>query len=166
MPGIPGMPGGGGGRAPPGYAMGLPAIMGGGTPAGRERPIPRPAGAPRPGPGASCVLRIYQGGRVSEGDNKRRRKDILTALPCCAVLSCGGGAITLRLTTVSPRRMMRPNVRFCSGSGTLTASSSSSSAPAPSALDFAFLLLRFRRRNSSAAEEGEEGVLVLLVAIS
>jgi len=114
------MPGGG---IPPGYAIGRAAIEGGGMPAGGippAKPIPRPAGMPRPGPGASCVAEL---------------------------LSSGGGPSTLMLTIVSPRRMIKPSVRFCCGSGAFTLSSSSSSASFSAPL-FPFFPARLNARNS------------------
>lgn len=79
-----------------------------------------------------------------------KAQHILTPGPA-ATFSAGGGPSTLKLTMPSPRRMMRPSVRFCSGSGTGTSSlSAASSAAAAAALRF-LPPLRFSLRNSSAA---------------
>lgn len=132
--GAPGILGGapiGGGGLP--YGIGLPAIMGGAAPGGAARPIPRPAGIPRPGPACNCV--------------------------CGPVRSAGGGPSTLRLTILSPRSMIKPRFLFCSGAGASISSSSSSSLSSPFSnlafweVAFRFFDLFFNLRNSSAAEQ-------------
>lgn len=130
--GIPGIPGGGG-RA---YGIGR-AIMGGAAPAigGTARPIPRPIGAPLPGPG--CIT-------------------------ACLRSSAGGGASIAMLTMFSPLRMSKPSVLFCSWTASAlpdapmsSSSSSSSTAALPLAAAvaraFAFLDLIFRYSCESAS---------------
>ena len=133
---------GGGGAKPGGGPTGMPG--GGGIPIGGRpisgampRPAPRPVGTPWPGPGAMGA----------------------------SCFGSGGGASTLKLMIVSPRRITSPNVRFCSCTGAGTSSSSSSSSTWPSAVSpcatFCFLfglfacffVLGFIRRNSSAARQ-------------
>jgi len=84
------MPGGNPGGRKPG---GGPCMLGGPKPnppggAGGIIPMPRPAGMPRPGPTGKA--------------------DFLSSS------TTGGGPSTLRLTTVSPRKITRPSVRFIS----------------------------------------------------
>lgn len=95
MPGgAPGKPGGrkpGGGPGMPGGAKGMGGRCREGAPIGGIMPIPRPAGMPLPGPAGSEFF--------------------LSSSPA------GGGPSTLKLTTVSPRRITRPSVLFISCTG-------------------------------------------------
>lgn len=84
---------------------------------GGTTPIPRPAGMPRPPPGT----------RVG-------------ALSSCTT---GGGPSTLRLTMVSPLKMIRPNVRF------ISSSSESSGTPFAVAAAVPFFFFCLTNRNSS-----------------
>jgi len=95
------MPGGNPGGLNPAGAPGMPGGakgMGGrataGIPIGGIMPIPRPAGIPRPGPTGNVLF--------------------------LSSSTVGGGPSTLRLTTVSPRRMTSPRVRFISCSGAVS----------------------------------------------
>lgn len=86
------MPGGAPGKpGMPGGANGIGGRCREGGPIGGIMPIPRPAGIPLPGPTGSV--------------------DFLSSSPA------GGGPSTLRLTTVSPRRITRPSVLFISCTG-------------------------------------------------
>lgn len=137
--GIPGgMPGGrnpGGGPGMPGgpYGMGRPAnakprrniwsvfciAVAGSTKVhapGGIIPIPRPAGMPRPGPGRSC--------KQTRGQSCNHQINLGKPLTAFFLSSSttGGGPSTLRLTTVSPRKITRPSVRFMSCGGPASAS--------------------------------------------
>jgi len=114
--GAPGKPGGlkpGGG--PPGIPGG-PNGMGGrwsaGAPIGGIIPIPRPAGIPRPGPTGRAFF--------------------------LSSSWTGGGPSTDKLTTVSPRRMTKPSVRFISCMG-------------PASVSPGFFLGRIRLNSSHSA---------------
>lgn len=95
MPG--GKPGGlkpGGGPDMPGGAKGIGGRANDGAPIGGIIPMPRPAGMPRPGPTGSAFF--------------------------LSSSTIGGGPSTLRLTTVSPRKITSPSVRFISCSGAVS----------------------------------------------